>query len=432
MRISLRPLAAAVAALAITAGLTPAAVSAATPETQHWYGTVTAVNDGDTVYVDIQGDSLGAVPIRNLGIQATEKGGGPNGGPECHATEATARMTALLPRGTKVRLSAYHASSTSGTDPAGATRLLRYIDKYNPTTGRYDIDVQADLLSRGLVMWGGHPIEHERASALHVPMQQAMKARIGMFKLHHCGLGPAVGAALQMWVHYDADNDFVANSERLYIRNVGASDVSLAGWRLRDQSHTFAGPGRMYWYFPSAATVKAGQYIVIHPGAGTNDVTRGRYFLNVRDTHFFPNVADNTNGYPGRSVFLLDPHLDFRGWANYPCLVSCSRPPLEIANVRYTTADEYVDLRLASTATRPVDLTGVTVVNDGWTKEIAPGTRLNPGETLRVYCDRTGQDTRLTQYWAPHSGTMLEDAGDTVRIRTAQSVVLDTYAWGNG
>ena len=39
----------------------------------HWYGKVTKVQDGDTIYVDVKGDGTHkSVPIRNTGIQATE------------------------------------------------------------------------------------------------------------------------------------------------------------------------------------------------------------------------------------------------------------------------------------------------------------------------------------------------------------------------
>jgi hypothetical protein len=82
----------------------------------------------------------------------------------------------------------------------------------------------------------------------------------------------------------------------------------------------------------------------------------------------------------------------------------------------------------------------VVVQNDGWTKEIAPGTVLNSGETLRVWCDKAGTDQKdggsgggtLNQYWGARSGTMLEDGGDTVNLRTAGSHVLDVYKWGHG
>ena len=82
----------------------------------------------------------------------------------------------------------------------------------------------------------------------------------------------------------------------------------------------------------------------------------------------------------------------------------------------------------------------MVVENDGWTKEIAPGAVLNSGEILRVWCDKAGTDQKdsgsgstLNQYWGARSGTMLEDGGDTINLRTAGSHVLGhVYKWGNG
>lgn len=75
--------------------------------------------------------------------------------------------------------------------------------------------------------------------------------------------------------------------------------------------------------------------------------------------------------------------------------------------------------------------TGIEATNDGWTKQLMPGTVLAPGETLRVWCQRSGTDTRLRQYWR-HTGYMLEDTGDTVVLRTAASTVLSSLSYGTG
>jgi hypothetical protein len=99
--------------------------------------------------------------------------------------------------------------------------------------------------------------------------------------------------------------------------------------------------------------------------------------------------------------------------------------------VQYKTGDEYIDVAVNSGFKNRVDLSGVEITNDGSTREINPGTILNPGETLRLYVTRAGIDDRLQQYW--HKvGTILEDTGDTVVVRTDRSVVLSTYKWGTG
>ena len=420
------------ALLLLAAPLLPAGpVHAATPATSYWYGTVTAISDGDTIYVDIAGDGIGSVPVRNAGIQATEMHGG-NGLPECHAVQATALMARLVPVGSRVRLAAWYASSTSGTDPNGVTRLLRYVDAYDPQTRQYDIDVQLELLKAGLVMW--EPIgEMARVASYHLPMQRAMASRLGLFDTNACREGPLQGTPMPMWVHYDADgDDAVLNGEWIALRNRGSYDVPLAGWHLRDSSHSFYHDGT-YFTFPARAVVRAGQTITIYAGPGTDDVATGRYHLDRPTGMVFPNVTDPATGYPGKAVYLLDPDLDFRGWSDYPCLTNCVTPPVHIARVQYR-GEEYVDLRLDASATSPVDLTaytGVEVTNDGWTKQLMPGTVLAPGETLRVWCQRGGTDTRLRQHWR-HTGYMFEDTGDTVVLRTALSTVLSSVSYGTG
>jgi hypothetical protein len=215
------------------------------------------------------------------------------------------------------------------------------------------------------------------------------------------------------------------------MRNLSSANLSLAGWHLRNASHTWY-HGTTYYTFPSYAGIAAGHTITIYPGIGRDNPSAGFYFLNITNGSFFPNVANPALADPGYQMYLLDPQLDFRGWAVYSCFVSCWHPKVHISHVQGTTSDEYVDITPDAGVTSGVDLTGVEVTNDGWTREINPGTVLNPGETLRVYCERTGADSRLVQHWNHTGGTMLEDTGDTVVLRTAQATVLSTYSWGTG
>lgn len=413
-------------------GVAARAATAGPPPTWYWYGIVTSVSDGDTLYVDVAGDGMASMPVRNAGIQATEMHG-ETGSPECHASAATALMTRLAPPGTRVRLAAWYPNSTSGTDPAGTTRLLRYVDAYNPATRSYDIDIQLALINAGLVMWEP-TTEMARVATYHLSTQRAMAARRGLFDTNACGQGPLQGTPMPMWVHYDADgDDAVLNKEWIALRNRAPYDVPLAGWRLRDSSHSFY-RSTTYFTFPPGAVIHSGQTITIYPGPGTHDVARGSYYLGHPTGMVFPNVTDPRSGYPGKTIYLLDPDLDFRGWADYPCLVNCVAPPVHIARVQHRGPEEYVDLTLNASATAAVDLTaytGLELTNDGWTKQLMPGTVLAPGETLRVWCQRSGRDTRLQQYWG-HSGYMLEDTGDTVVLRTAQSVILSTNSNGTG
>jgi endonuclease YncB( thermonuclease family) len=395
----------------------------------YWTGTVTSVNDGDTVYVDIAGDGKGAQPIRNANIQATEMHG-ENGKPECHATEAKNYMAAMMPPGAKVRLSAYSAASNAGKDPSGLTRLLRYVDVMN--SGGAWVDTQLRMIQHGYVMAGADATENAHYQTYAVEMQKAMTKHIGLFNTNECGVGPEAGAAVPMWIHYEADgvDGSAPNMEWMRMQNKSSFDVNLSGWKLRDSGHTWY-HGQTYYTFPSYAHIAPGQTITLYPGNGSNSASAGRYYLGVTQGAFFPNVSDPTQALPGKEMYLLDPQLDFRGWAVYPCLYSCPKPPVHIQFVRYTTSDEFIDIVVNDGVKSRVDLSGVEVINDGSSRELNPGTYLDPGELLRVYCERAGTDNRKQQYWHK-TGTMLEDGGDTIVLRTDRSVVLSTYAWGHG
>jgi endonuclease YncB( thermonuclease family) len=397
--------------------------------THYWFGKVIKVQDGDTIYVDITGDHTNkAIPIRNAGIQATEL----HPTPECHAVAARTSFRKFLKPGKKVRLSAAHKNSTAGRDPQGRMRFWRYVDEWSQKTQSW-VDVQAMLLRNGDVMWLVHPTEPARVAAYHRYMQEAMAKQIGLWNNDLCGTGPEQGANLRMWLNYEANgiDTQVKNGEWMRIQNNGSGDVSLAGWKLRNASKVFDHGGN-YYTFPSGSVVPAGKTITFYFGSGTTDPAAGVFYLGVQDTQYLPNVTNPNSGYPGRTIYLLDPQYDFRFVADYPCLVNCpTSPGVEISHVQ-ATGTESVDLRVKAGVSSAVDLSGVVVENDGWTKEIAPGTMLNPGETLHVWCDQGGTDTRLVQFWGARTGTMLEDSGDTVVLRTAQSQVLDTVTWGSG
>jgi micrococcal nuclease len=421
-----------IAAAMLCTGLVavPLSTKATAQSLIYWSGTVTSVNDGDTVYVDIAGDGKGPQPIRNANIQATEMHGAGDR-PECHAADAMNYMKRLAPVGNHVRLSAYSASSTSGVDPSGLTRLLRYVEVTN-SAGNY-VDAQLRMIQQGLVMAGADATENAHYQQYAVEMQKAMANHVGLFNTNKCGVGPEAGAAVPIWIHYEADGSdgSAPNMEWMRMQNKSSFDVNLSGWKLRDAGHTWY-HGQTYYTFPSYAHIAPGHTITIYPGAGTNSASAGRYYLNVTQGAFFPNVSDPTQAMPGKQMYLLDPQLDFRGWAVYPCLYSCPKPAAHIQSVRYTGSDETIDVVVNSGVKSGVDLSGVEVINDGWSRELDPGTILNPGEVLRVYCERVGTENRKQQYWHHTGGTMLEDAGDTVELRTDRSVVLSIYKWGSG
>ena len=312
-----------------------------------------------------------------------------------------------------------------------ATLMLRYVDVMN-SAGAW-VDVQERMIQHGYALAGADATENAHYQTYAVEMQKAMASHIGLFNTNDCGAGPEAGAAVPIWIHYEADgpDGSAPNMEWMHMQNKSSFDVNLSGWHLRDSGHTWY-HGQTYYTFPSYAHIPPGKTITIYPGSGTNNASAGRYYLGVTNGAFYPNVADPTQALPGKQMYLLDPQLDFRGWAVYPCLYNCPHPRAHINYVRYAGSDESMDIVTDAGVTGPVDLSGVEVTNDGWSREIDPGTLLYPGEVMRIYCERAGTDNRKQQYWHHTGGTMLEDGGDTVVLRTDRSVVLSTYAWGHG
>jgi endonuclease YncB( thermonuclease family) len=429
MRIRSRRLAsAAVAALAVSlASATYAdSSSAAAPTVHYWYGKVVRVVDGDTVVVDIAGDGTSrGVAVRNAGIQATET----TPTVECHAAEAKARMAALLPPGTRVRLAAEHPGSES------LGRPLRYVDAYQASTKRYSLDVQAVLLREGLVLWLPWPEEPARNNAYRALQAGAVSAGKNLYDPGYtggaCAYGPQQSAKLVMWLRYDADGDDAENlnGEYVRIRNDSGFAVNLSGWRLRNHSHHFKGEAT-YWAFPKGAQIKPGEYITVHSGEGRT----GPRDLYLGDTApRYGNIAASRtpDASLGNDVYLLDPDGDLRAWAVYPCVPgrSCRGPAgLAVTDVDYTAKPGLESITVTNTGSGRADLTGLFLEENGRTYEIQPGTVLGRGEDLVV---RTGdgRQTRTRQYWGNGSTYMLANSGGTARLRTWDGYLLASKTW---
>src|SRR4051794_24991346 len=120
------------------------------PQCYLWTGKVTFVADGDTVYVDIDGDgSRTSFPVRITDMNAMEQTTYPSRASlrrgECHAVEATARLDQLLKAGRyKVRLLAQDPASRS------VRRLRRAVAVR--VNGRW-IDVARTLITEGHAIW---------------------------------------------------------------------------------------------------------------------------------------------------------------------------------------------------------------------------------------------------------------------------------------
>ncbi len=291
-------------AAAVVTALTGQPLLTATPAAAavNVLGTVVHVVDGDTLEVDIHGDSTTTpMRIRSIGINTMEltvysrtlsRIAG-----ECHATEATRKLHALV-YGKVVRVTARYASSMSGT------RYRRSVDVMINGVWR---DVHWMLMRQGHGLFLANTVEYRKNWSYLAAAQAAKGAGRNIWDPDYCGVGPP--ANLRVTVKYDAEgNDAVnVNGEYLRVTNLGTEAVSLAGWHVRDGS-----PVR--YYFPEGAMVSPGKTIHVHLGQGINTSTD--YFWGRTATIF--NNPTGSPTYNGDGGYLFDPKGNLRASAMWP------------------------------------------------------------------------------------------------------------------
>ncbi|WP_067473263.1 lamin tail domain-containing protein [Actinomadura hibisca] len=387
-------------------------------QTKRGGGTVTKVADGDTPYV---GGKKPTDRVRLLGVQATETSHAGVGKTWCHGGEAKKALASLLV-GKKVQL----RSLRGGRNADG--RLYRSVFRVDKG-GRY-LDVQAELLRRGLVIW--HPTNDEWTynRAYHVLADQAAaaKRRGTVWDDDWCGAGPSAGAKLRVWVNWDApgDDSKNANGEYVVVKNDGPKGVSLAGWHMRDLSL------QMYT-FPRGAYLPPWGRVVLRVGKGKS--TASTFYWGLSSPRF-----TNVGSAPGigNGAYLLDPQGDFRAWFTYPCVVNCSDPlkgRISITDVHYDPrqAGEYVKLRLSPSAPRS-SLEEYLLTSGSYTYRFPAGAYLNPGETVTVHTGSRpagAAASRLDQYWGlPRR--IFDKAGDSAALKTYREVRVACRSYGSG
>ena len=264
-------------------------------------GKVVFVADGDTFDVDVYGDGTSTpMRVRSIGINTMEqtvyshdlsKIAG-----DCHATEATRRLHAII-YGKVVRLTSRYTSRVGA-------RYRRSVDIWSNGAWR---DVHRIMMKEGHGLFLGNSVEYRKNRSYMAAAQDAKRAGKNLWDPDYCGTGPA--ANLTVSVKYDAVGKDAINLNGEYLRvvNRGSSTVSLAGWHVRDG-------GPFNYYFPSWAKVAAGKTIYVHVGKGTSS---GINFYWGRTSPVF----DNPNGYPtysGDGGYLFDPLGNLRASAMWP------------------------------------------------------------------------------------------------------------------
>jgi endonuclease YncB( thermonuclease family) len=382
-----------------------------------WTAKVTFVGDGDTIYVDLDGDrSHREFPVRMTGINAMEQtvysANPAQRRGQCHALEATARLEQLIrASGWRVRLAAYDPSSTS------RLRLRRAVAV--KVRGRWR-DVGRILLSEGHVWWLANNNEWPWNAPYSAIAERAAAAHRGLWNPTYCGRGPESGAQLQVTVNGDADGVDAenVNGEWVRIHNLGTTKpVHLGGWSLQS-----AIPGR--YVLPGWVTIPPGETLTVHVGRGIDTWTQ--VFLG-RTSPTFRNP--NRRGV-GDGAFLFDPQGDLRAWSVYPCRLACADPHAGALKLAvHAHGHEWV--AVDNVGATPVDLDGYRLVSQTDIYPFPVGSVLGAGERMTV--DVVGdpdEDTPLRKSWGK-SGSILADHGDVVRLTNLRGVQVDCFAYGS-
>jgi endonuclease YncB( thermonuclease family) len=388
------------------------------PSCYLWTGKVTFVADGDTVYVDVDGDrSRARLPVRITGLQAmeqttyTSRAASRRGA--CHAVEATGRLVQLLKAGKyKVRLYAQDPASRSGK------RLRRSVAVR--VKGRW-IDVARTLINEGHALWLPNHRENAWNRDYSILQGRAQRAQLNLWDPDYCGFGPNEGQAMRLLVNWDADgNDSLdPNGEWVRVTNLDpVNPLPLGGWWLRDSAL------RRY-VFPSWAVVPPAGHVTIYAGRGSSN--ESEFYWGLRGPAF-ENVTRDERAM-GDGAYLFDPQGDLRASQIYPCREVCADP--NAGNLAMGAKPRGKEsIQISNTGPVPIDLEPYRLVSKPYSYAFAPNTLVQPGETMRVRLyESFDEDSALVRYWATN-GPILNNGGDVVQLRRFDDVLVACTAWG--
>ena len=407
------------------AALLPAAAEARTgvclpgapgPACQVWFGKVTYIGDGDTLYVRLDGERK-SQRVRLSGVQAMEQtvysSRAARRQGECHSLGATERVENLLKRGRmRVRLAAQDEASRS------QGRLRRAVAV--KIRGRWR-DIGRILIVEGHALWLSNGPEYAWNSQYSWLAQRAASEReLGLWDATHCAEGPSVGAPIGLTVNWDqratAAEGF--DGEWIKVRNYDpVNALPLGGWWLRDS-------GLRRFTFPPETVVPPGGTLTVAVGEG---LTPANFHWNLRRP-IFDNPSDGVRK-TGDGAYLFDPDGDLRAWMMYPCRFGCS--DLNAGAIEVTTkvrGRERVDLR--NVAAHAVNLDGYRVSSPPDSYTFGPDSVLAPGESLRlVGRGDPAASTRLRRLWGL-TGFTFPNRGGRVVVESLDGITIGCDAWG--
>jgi endonuclease YncB( thermonuclease family) len=379
--------------------------------------TVTSVNDGDTIDVDLDGDrSRRIYPIRFRAVQAMElrryslRPSRRRG--ECHAVAAANRVEDLVRgAGKRVRLS----SQAPSADHLG--RLVRWVAVRRH--GRWQ-DLGEILMRQGHTLWMDSTADTAWNRRYDLLGQRAAQAHRNLWDTATCGAGPQQNVPIRVWAMSDPPGIDTADGEWVKVQNRSTTEtLQLGGWWLRDAM-------LRRFTFPAGSAVAPGATVTVHVASGTS--SGSELYWGLRTT-VFENAGDGRD--LGDGAYLFDPQGDLRAWMLYPCLAACSDPYQGALDViAQPRRPEHVTIR--NRADFPVDLYGYALAIRGATFPFDQGSILQPGETLTVFMQGSSEQDSRDERHLGIDGYALPDSGGWVRVSAFNGVALACDAWGDG
>jgi endonuclease YncB( thermonuclease family) len=385
------------------------------PACKVWQGTVTTVDDGDTLDVDVARDGTRrARRIRIAGIQAMEQTAyaSHRRAGDCHAVEATLRLEELVrASGGRVRLAAQHAGSVS------RGRLLRTVAVRRG--GRWR-DAGTTIVSEGLALWLPSRAEWAPNRDYSGRTQAAATAQRGLFDPDACGAGPSAGAPLALRVNWDADGDDTANAagEWVKVQNRDpANAIPVGGWHVRDS-------GLRRFTFPADAAIPPGGTVTIRVGSGVDGFSWG-----LRRPAF-ENASDDERAM-GDGAYLFDMLGNVRAAMVYPCRATCTDAAQGAVALSVEPRRRRESIALTNVTAAPLDLDGYVLKSPPYSYPLESGAILPPGGVLRIEVSGAPEDdTPLERHWG-FARPILGNGGDVVRLSTYTDIAIACTAWGD-
>jgi endonuclease YncB( thermonuclease family) len=388
------------------------------PTCQVWTAKVRAVNDGDTMDVDVLGDGSTATRrIRFAGVQAMEQTvyASRYRQGQCHAVEATERVERLVRRSKgRVRLAAI--------DPLSLSQR-RYVRTVAVRVNRRWSDVGTTLMREGLALWWPSSREYSTNASYSTLLQRAIIAQRGLFDPDACGVGPSAASPLGLIVNWDADgpDDTNPSGEWVRVRNFDPVNwVPLGDWRLRDAS-------MRDYLFPPQAVIPPGGSLTVNVGTFGDDATIFPWGLR---SPVFTNVTSNGTDM-GDGAYLFDPLGNVRAAMVYPCRWQCSDPLSGAVAIGVDPNGRGESVTITNVSAAPIDLGDHVLKSPPESYHLEPGTVLQPGASLRIrVVGDAGEDTELEKRWGL-ARPILRDAGDVVRLSSYTDITVACTAWGD-